>query len=181
MRSAGRLWMKLSDWRVEGTFPDLPRVVVAIAPHSSNWDFVNVVALVFALGLRVSFIGKHTLFLGPLGGFMRWVGGVPVDRRRPEDAAGAAAQRMRETDGMWLGMTPEGTRRAGSAYKSGFYRIAAAADVPVLPVFLDYRRRVIGILPPVETDLPLDEGVARVRAQLLAHGCRRDARARPPS
>jgi 1-acyl-sn-glycerol-3-phosphate acyltransferase len=180
MRAIGRAWLGVAGWRVEGVLPDLPRVVVAVAPHSSNWDFVHAVAAVFALRLRVSFIGKHTLFRGPLGGFMRWVGGVPVDRERPDDLVAAAARQLGSADGMWLGMAPEGTRRAGAAFKSGFYRIAAAAGVPVLPVFIDYRRRVIGLLPPFAPDRPVDEGVAAIRAQLLAHGCRRDARAVPP-
>jgi 1-acyl-sn-glycerol-3-phosphate acyltransferase len=75
---------------------------------------------------------------------------------------------------MWLGIAPEGTRRAGAAFKSGFYRIARAAGVPILPVFIDHRRRVIGVLAALEPGEEIETGVARVRATLLAHGCRRD-------
>lgn len=178
LHRAGVAWLRFTGWRVEGELPDVARVVVAVAPHSSGWDFVHAVAAVFALRLRVSFIGKHTLFRGPLGGFMRWLGGEPVDRSNPEGLADDVARRMRAAPSMWLGLAPEGTRAAGAPFKSGFYRIAAAAGVPILPVFIDYRRRRIGVLPTVTPDAPVDAGVARVRELLLAHGVRCDEAAR---
>jgi 1-acyl-sn-glycerol-3-phosphate acyltransferase len=171
----GQSWLALAGWRIEGDLPDVPRVVVAVAPHSSNWDFVHALAAVFALRLRVAFIGKHTLFAGLLGRFMHWVGGLPVNRGRPEGIADEVAHALRAADAMWLGVAPEGTRAAGAAFKSGFYRIALAAQVPILPVFIDYRRKVIGILPPLLPREPVDEGVAVVRTLLLGHGCRREA------
>lgn len=173
LRRAGLAWLRHAGWRVEGEIPDLPRAVVAVAPHSSNWDFVHAVAAVFALGLRVSFIGKHTLFRGPLGRFMTWLGGIPVDRARPDGVVDAVRAHFARGDPLWFGVAPEGTRRLGAPFKSGFYRIAQAAAVPIVPVFLDYRRRVIGVLPPREAHLPVDEGVAVIRDLLLANGQRR--------
>ncbi|RPH60411.1 MAG: acyltransferase, partial [Burkholderiales bacterium] len=157
----------------EGKLPDLARAVVAVAPHSSNWDFVHAVAAVFALGLRVSFIGKHTLFRGPLGRFLTWLGGIPVDRARPDGVGEAVQAHFAGGGPLWFGVAPEGTRRIGAPFKSGFYRVAKAAAVPIVPVYFDYRRRVIGILSPHAAHLPVDEGVAAIRAQLLAHGHRR--------
>jgi 1-acyl-sn-glycerol-3-phosphate acyltransferase len=170
------LWLlRRLDWRVEGDLPDQPRLVVAIAPHSSNWDFVIGAALMVVFGLRVSFVAKHTLFWWPLGSLMRWLGGIPVDRARPEGLAETLAAEYRRRDRLWLAITPEGTRRAGARFKSGFYRIARAAGVPILPVYFNYRRRVLGFLPPLPPQTRIEEGVAAVRALLLALGERRDA------
>lgn len=173
LRNAGLAWLRTSGWRIEGEIPDLGRAVVAVAPHSSNWDFVHAVAAVFALGLRVSFIGKHTLFRGPLGRFMAWLGGIPVDRARPDGVVEAVLARFAAGGPLWFGVAPEGTRREGAPFKSGFYRVAQAASVPIVPVYLDYRRRVIGILAPCAPTLPAEEGVAMIRERLLAHGARR--------
>lgn len=173
LRRAGLAWLRCTGWRVEGEIPDLARAVVAVAPHSSNWDFVHAIAVVFAIGLRVSFIGKHTLFRGPLGRFMAWLGGIPVNRARPDGVAEAVQARFSRGDPLWFGVAPEGTRRQGAPFKTGFYRVAKAAGVPIVPVYFDYQRRVIGILPPSAAHLPVDEGVAAMRDLLLAHGKRR--------
>ena len=173
LHRAGLAWLRCSGWRIEGDIPDLARAVVAVAPHSSNWDFVHAIAAVFVLGLRVSFIGKHTLFRGPFGAIMTWLGGIPVDRARPDGVIEAVAQRFARGEPLWFGVAPEGTRRHGAPFKSGFYRVAQTAGVPIVPVYLDYRRRVIGILPPRAALLPVDEGVAAIRQLLLTRGRRR--------
>ncbi len=173
LRQLGLAWLQLSGWRIEGEIPDFDRAVVAVAPHSSNWDFIHAVAAVFSLGLRVSFIGKHTLFRGPFGRFLTWLGGMPVDRTRPDGVVDAVQASFGGGRPLWFGVAPEGTRRAGAPFKSGFYRVARAAGVPIVPVYLDYHRRVIGILAPCVPSLPVDEGVAQIREQLLAHGRRR--------
>lgn len=170
----GRAWLRLTGWRVEGQMPDLAITVVPVAPHSSNWDFVHAIAVVFALRLRVSFIGKHTLFLGPMGTVMRWLGGIPIDRSKPAGFAQDIAAQLRASRGTWLGVAPEGTRRAGQKFKTGFYRIAEEAGVPLTPVYIDYRRRRIGFLPPVSTTQDVDAGVGQIRQVLHEHGVRRD-------
>lgn len=117
LHRAGRAWLRCSGWRIEGDIPDLARVVVAVAPHSSNWDFVHAIAAVFVLGLRVSFIGKHTLFRGPFGPILTWLGGIPVDRAaaltassKPSRNASRAANRCGSAS------PPKG--RAGTARRS---------------------------------------------------------------
>lgn len=173
LRGLGRFVHARMGWRTEGELPDCPRLVVALAPHSSYWDFIVGAALVFILGLRVAFIGKHTLFRWPLGGFMRWLGGIPVDRSRPDGFADSMIEAFSRREKLWLAIAPEGTRTDGAEFKSGFYRIARAAGVPILPVYFNYERRVLGFLPLVE---PVDEppaGVAQVRALLERHGARK--------
>lgn len=173
LRPLGRWILRRMDWRTEGTFPDQPKLVIAIAPHSSVWDFIIGAAFLYVLGLRVAFIAKHTLFRWPLGGFMRWLGGIPVNRAQPEDLAGVMTATFGKREQLWLAITPEGTRTEGARFKSGFYRIARAAGVPILPVYFNYRRRVTGFLPLMQPGDDIAAGVAQVRELLQQHGARR--------
>lgn len=173
LAALGRWILRRMGWRTEGDFPDHPKLVVAIAPHSSNWDFIIGAAFLYVLGLRVAFIAKHTLFRWPLGGFMRWLGGIPVNRTQPQDLSDVMAAAFGKHDQLWLAITPEGTRTEGARFKSGFYRIALAAGVPILPVYFNYRRRVTGFLPLIAPDDDVAEGVEQVRRLLHEHGARR--------
>lgn len=143
----GRGILTVLGWKVEGGLPDLPRFVVIAAPHSSNWDFVLGIALVFALRLDARFLGKDTLFRGPLGVLMRWLGGIPVDRTSPEGVVDQVAARFRSEPGLVLGIAPEGTRRPVDRWKSGFYRIAVRAGVPIVPGVFDNGARTMRLLP----------------------------------
>ena len=173
LSALGRAWLRLAGWRIEGEFPNITRCVLALAPHSSNWDFVHGVAVVFALGLRVSFVGKHTLFRGPLGRFMRWVGGLPVDRSRPHGLVEGIAAAFASPQALWFAITPEGTRTRVPRFKTGFYRIALAAGVPIFPVAFNYRRRALVLLPPVAPREAVEEGVADMERLFAQHGARR--------
>ena len=149
-RPLGRLMLRLSGWRVEGAFPDVGQCVLIVAPHTSNWDFVFGLAAKWALGLRVRFIGKHTLFNGPFGAFMRWVGGIPVDRSKPGNILDVVVAEFGREPRLYLAIAPEGTRRRVERWKSGFHRVARGAGVPIVPVAFDWGRRVIAILPLFE-------------------------------
>lgn len=175
MRKLGTATLRWAGWTLEGEFPDLPRVVIAIAPHSTNWDFIYGASAVFALGLRIAFIAKHSLFWGPMGRFIRWLGGIAIDRSHPEGFAEDMVKIFERHEKLWLGITPEGTRTYGVAYKSGFYRIAKAANVPIFPVYFNYQRKVIGLLPPVWPDMDVAEGVEAIRKMLDHHGSRKPA------
>lgn len=172
LRRLGRRVLAWMHWRAEGHFPDSPRLVVVIAPHSSIRDFVIGAAVLYVLGLRVAFIAKHTLFRWPLGGFMRWLGGIAVNRAQPENIVETMTAAFSREEKLWLVITPEGTRREGARFKSGFYRIARAAGVPILPVYFNYRRRVIGFLPLLQPVAGVESGVTQVRELLLRHGAR---------
>jgi len=134
-------------WRIEGGRPDIDRYVLIAAPHTSNWDFIWLIAMAMALDMKVSWLGKHTLFRGPAGYFMRKLGGIPVIR----DSAGGYVQRVAErfdnATELVLVIPAEGTRRRVENWRSGFYHIARSADVPVVLSFLDFKRRCGGIGP----------------------------------
>jgi len=142
LRILGRAVLAGLGWRVEGELPDVSRCVIIVAPHTSNWDFVIGLATVLALDLGVTWLGKHQIFRGPLGALWRRVGGVPVDRSAPDGVVEQAA-RVLVSRSTFLGIAPEGTRRKVERWKSGFWRIARAAQVPIFPVALDYRRRAV--------------------------------------
>ena len=119
------------------------------------------IAAVFALGLRVRFLAKHTLFHPPLGWLMRWLGATSVVRESPQGAVAQAVAMIEAERAVVLGLAPEGTRTRGTPWRSGFYHIAHAARVPILPAAFDGARRAIRLFPPFETsgdyerDLPL--------------------------
>ena len=139
----GRFMMGIRGWRVEGCVPDIPRMVLIVAPHTSNWDFLTGLWVKLAMRMGARFVGKHTLFRWPLGFVMRWLGGVPVDRDAAAGFAEETVRALKESERMTLVIAPEGTRRSTDRWKSSFYRIATAAGVPILPAAFDYPRKTI--------------------------------------
>jgi 1-acyl-sn-glycerol-3-phosphate acyltransferase len=164
-QALGRAALRVAGWRIVGALPaDEPKYVVVVAPHTSNWDFFVGLAAEFAVGLRAHWLGKHTLFRWPLGPVLRRLGGEPVHRDAPEGAVGAAVARFDARAHYVLGLSPEGTRRRVPRWRSGFYRIARGADVPVVPVWFDYARREVGIGAPVRLGPDERTETARLRA-----------------
>src|SRR5262249_44128216 len=119
---------------------------------------------VFALSLRADWVGKHTLFKGAAGPWMRWLGGIPVDRAHAETAVAQLVQEFRGRDRLYLAIAPEGTRRHVGEWKSGFHRLARAANVRMVPVAFDYQRRAIRLLPPVRPTADYVADLAALRA-----------------
>lgn len=160
-RALGRLMLRLMGWRMVGSLPDLPKFVIIAAPHTTNWDFIRGISLVFALSLDAKWIGKRELFRGPLAPLFRWLGGVPVDRQSPQGAVEDAAAAFRTRETMILAIAPEGTRKAVARWKTGFHRIAAQAGVPIVCGFFDNRRRLLGFGPVVHPSADLAADLAR--------------------
>lgn len=140
---AGRCLMRIAGWRFDGTLPNEPRLLFVVAPHTSNWDFAVGVAGMFALGLRATFLGKDSLFRWPLGPLMRWLGGFPVDRSTSHNVVEQTVMHIRRTDRIALALSPEGTRRKLGDWRTGFHYVARGADIPIVPVALDYSIRTI--------------------------------------
>jgi len=146
-----RTALRLAGWTLR--FEGLPakQGVLIVYPHTSNWDFVVGIFAKWAIGIPVTFWGKDTLFKLPLfGAWLRWLGGVPVDRHAARGVVGQMGDELiqaREQDRfLWLALSPEGTRRLTPAWRSGFYHVACKARVPVGLVFLDYGRHEVGVL-----------------------------------
>jgi len=164
VRAFGRGLLRLLGWRVEGEMPNLPKFVAAVAPHTSNWDFVVGAAAMFALDLKIEFIGKHTLFRGPLAPVMRWMGGIPVDRSSAHGVVGEAVAAFARVDRRILAIAPQGTRRPVPRFKTGFLHIARGAGVPVMLAAFDYDARVIRFGPTLQIGADIEAERARIEA-----------------
>ncbi|TIX49281.1 acyltransferase [Alteraurantiacibacter aquimixticola] len=141
---------KVRGWRVEGhPVPEGRRCVFVAVPHTSNWDFIVFMGIANGVGMTPAFMGKHTLFKWPMGGFMREMGGVPVDRSAPGGIAGQMVEEFGKREEFMLVIAPEGTRSTTSRWKTGFYRIAMEAGVPLVCGFSDNARKVAGLGPAV--------------------------------
>jgi 1-acyl-sn-glycerol-3-phosphate acyltransferase len=142
-----RGWLRLTGWAPEGERPAAARFVLIAAPHTSNWDLVYLLALAEVYALRVSWMGKHTLFRPPFGALFRALGGIPIRRDERADRVGAMAKEFAEHERFALVVPSEATRGWAPYWKSGFYHIARRAEVPIVMGFLDYRRRRGGFGP----------------------------------
>lgn len=176
-RWLGRCVLQLGGWRVEGRFPDLPRLVLIGAPHSSNWDGVWGLGAKLALGLDVSILGKDSLFRIPLLGLvLRRMGIIPVDRSAAHGLVEQTVSLFQQRAQLWYGLAPEGTRKQVTRWKTGFWKIAKGAGVPVLPTYFHYGRRVVGVGPLFHLSDDMDADISRIRAwyQTVSQGRNRD-------
>lgn len=144
-----RWFLSLLGWRV--LFDGVPgnKGVIAVYPHTSNWDFPLGILTKWAVGIPIRFWGKDSLFKVPLfGRWMRYVGGIPVDRTSKHGLIPSTVAQMQATpkEGLfWLALAPEGTRKKIPGWRSGFYRVAVEAGVPLCIAYFDYPRRVVGV------------------------------------
>ena len=139
--------MKVTKWTVVGERPpNMKKFVAVVAPHTSNWDAVIVLMTSFALKLDAHWMAKHTLFRFPFGGFMRWLGAVPVHRSKSGDITDAIARQFAESESMVIGISPEGTRSEVTQWRSGFWNIAQKAHVPIVLFFIDGEHKRCGFL-----------------------------------
>jgi len=163
-RWLGRSILRLGGWRMVGAFPDVPKLVLVGAPHSSNWDGVWGFAAKLALGLDIRILGKRELFWWPLGALLRRLGVIAVDRTAAHGVVEQLAALFARSDRFWFGLAPEGTRKPVERWKAGFWKIARAADVPVLPAYFHYPDKVIGIGPLFHLSDDMTADMARIRA-----------------
>jgi 1-acyl-sn-glycerol-3-phosphate acyltransferase len=140
-----RIIMRLFGWRVDGKLPDLPKFVLIGAPHTSNWDFILFLGIIFTLRADVRFMGKAELFRFPIGWFFRYCGGIPVDRKRASGLVDQMVEALNKSDRFILTIAPEGTRYQVTEWKRGFYHIAKNAGVPIVIVVLDGKNKTVRI------------------------------------
>lgn len=163
-RTLAHRLLGFGGWRVEGGLPDEPRFVLIVAPHTSNWDFLIGLLAMLALGLRANWLGKHTIFRFPVGPVLRWFGGEPINRDAVQGTVDVAIERFQARNQWVLALSPEGTRKRVPQWKTGFLRIAVGAGVPIVPVWIDYRRRVLGLGRPLWPSGDQDADMTALRA-----------------
>ena len=161
----GSAIFKLIGWKLEGNLPNRSKLVLVALPHSSNFDFILALSVIWGWGLKLNYMGKHTLFKFPHGFFFRAVGGIPVDRRSPQGLIEKMAGEFNSRSSLMLGIAPEGTRNSDGTLKAGFARIAIAASAPVLPIIVNYKTKTL-TLGTLITDLSSVESIiAAVKEQ----------------
>jgi 1-acyl-sn-glycerol-3-phosphate acyltransferase len=158
-------WLALGGWTVMGDWPDEPKAVILAAPHTSNWDGVNMLATAGYFRIKLAWMGKESLTKGPFGGLVRWTGCIPVNRSAANGVVRSMTEAFAARDQLLLAISPEGTRSLTREWKRGFYHIAISAQVPIILSVMDYGTRTIrisGVFHPTgdyEADL----------AQMLVH------------
>ncbi|QPZ39588.1 1-acyl-sn-glycerol-3-phosphate acyltransferase [Paramicrobacterium chengjingii] len=163
-RHFSRVFWGLSRWKLTGEqAPNRPTVLIG-APHTSNWDFVLMLAIAWRLGIDVRWLGKKTLFSGWRGPIMRRLGGISVDRNDPGRVVSDVVRQVQSGDVFGLVVTPDGTRGAHTTWKSGFYRIARETGMPVTLGFVDRTTMTTGLGPTFELTGNVTQDMDRIRA-----------------
>ena len=157
----GSWLMKTAGWRTVGEIPNISQAVVLALPHTSNVDGVYAIPSLFALDLKISIMGKHTLFKVPVfAQLLNWIGVIPINRSDKGSVLQSSIDKFKSGEPLFLGLAPEGTREYTESWKTGFYYLAVGAGVPILPVALDYNTkevRFLSLVHPtgdIEADLP---------------------------
>lgn len=179
-QSIGRAVLRLGGWAFEGAVPTARRYVLIAAPHTSNWDFVYMMAMSWVTGIRLSWMGKASLFVFPFGPVFRRLGGIPIRRDRRTSVVDQCAKRFGESADLVLAVPAEGTRGHAKSWRSGFYHIARAADVPVVLGYLDYARRRGGLGPELRPSGDVRADMDFVRAFYADKAGRHPERFTPP-
>ncbi|WP_374588972.1 lysophospholipid acyltransferase family protein [Novosphingobium sp.] len=157
---------RAKGWKLEGALPDARKFVIAGAPHTSNWDFVFFTGATHEMGIKPSFMGKHTLFRWPMKRFMEDMGGIPVDRRSRANYVEQVAAEFTRRDELALVVAAEGSRTTDGTWKSGFYHIAQAAGVPIVPTWVCNATMRLGFGPALWPSGDYAADLARIAAYL---------------
>ncbi|MDX1802995.1 MAG: lysophospholipid acyltransferase family protein [Alcanivorax sp.] len=142
-RAIGRGFLALFGWRLADPFPALPKAVIIGGPHTSNWDGIFTLAAMMQLGLDGHVMIKDSAFKGPMGPLLRWLGAIAVDRNKAGGVVEQTVAQFQARDRLMMVVAPEGTRGGAAQWKTGFYRIAHQAGVPILLATADYRKKEI--------------------------------------
>lgn len=137
----GRTALHLWGWKIVGGAPDAKKFIIVGAPHTSNWDFPLTMLSIYAFGLKISWMGKDSLFKPPLGWIMKSLGGIAIKRDKQYGVVEQMAERFRNADTLVVAVAASGTRKKVEHWKSGFYWIAHAAQVPIVCGAVDYAKK----------------------------------------
>ncbi|RUO29139.1 lysophospholipid acyltransferase family protein [Aliidiomarina sanyensis] len=154
----------LGGWTIHGELPDIPKAIIPVAPHTSNWDFFVGLCVKLALGLRVSFLGKHSIFVFPIRGLLTWLGGIPVKRDSAHGVVGQMVDEFAQREQLVLVIAPEGTRSKVKEWKKGFLHIALGANVPLVPVSFCFKTRRINIADPIWPKEDVEQTLSEIKA-----------------
>ncbi len=157
-KKIARSILGIFGWRTDVILPLPNKYVLIGAPHTSSWDFIVMLLLMASEGIPIHWMGKDSLFRGPLGVFFRAIGAIPVNRRERTNLVEQIAAKFDEYEDLVIGLSPEGTRKKAEYWRTGFYYIALKADVPIVMAYMDFQDKECGLGPTlhptgdIETD-----------------------------
>ncbi len=154
----------LFGWHLDKNIPEEDKIIIIGAPHTSNWDFPLTLLALSALGLKFSWIGKHTLFKWPFGTFFKTIGGIPVNRKVRNGLINEMVKAFAVRDQLTLTIAPEGTRSKQDHWKGGFYHIAVKANIKICFGFIDYPTKTIGLGPTLLPSRDIDRDFKQIKA-----------------
>lgn len=162
--------MHLLGWRVDGKLPNIPKFILIGAPHTSNWDFLLFLGVIFRLKADVRYMGKAELFRGPFGWFFYWCGGIPVDRKKSTGLVEQMVEVCNKSEKFILTIAPEGTRYGVKEWKRGFYHIAKGAGIPLVMAKVDSKKKamLVGEIFHLTDDIEADMQAIQDRFKGLA-------------
>lgn len=157
-QSLGRWMLRMLGWKIEGEFPNVSKAVMVAAPHTSNWDGVITLGVVLSMKLHLHWMGKDSMFSWPFKRLLLWTGGIPVNRKVGGGLVQTTVNKFAAHSKYLVLISPEGTRSATREWKTGFYKIAQAANIPIVLCYIDFARKVVGFGPLVtpSEDTPAD-------------------------
>jgi len=159
-------FLKITGWKIEGKLPpDAEKSVLIAAPHTSNWDLPYTLMVAFSLRLTVYWMGKEQIFKPPFRGLMMWLGGLPVQREKSNNLVAASVEAIKTATGpLQLIVPPEGTRSKTRYWKTGFYHIAAGAQVPIVMAYMDYKKKISGLGPLMQPSGDIEADMLKIKA-----------------
>ncbi|MCZ6579712.1 MAG: lysophospholipid acyltransferase family protein [Gammaproteobacteria bacterium] len=158
------LGLRLAGWKLKGRPPRARKYVIIAYPHTSNWDFPLGLSACIIYRIKVYWLGKDSLFKGPAGPIMKWLGGIPIDRSKAQDFIKQVIETFDQSEQMVIAVAPEGTRSAVKKWKTGFYHIASGANVPIVPGYLDYAKKEVGFLESFYPGGDIDKDIPAIKA-----------------
>ena len=158
-------FLRITGWRIVGEVPNVPKLIVIGAPHTSYWDFWLAMMIVFSLGIRVEIMGKETLFkYRPLAALFYWAGVFPVKRNTANGMVETVAELMNGRKQMFLALSPEGTRQKVAQWHTGFYHIARKTNLDILPLQLDFGQKTVFIHPPFSPTGQIEPDMQKIKS-----------------
>ncbi|TDJ32313.1 MAG: acyltransferase [Gammaproteobacteria bacterium] len=155
--------LKLTGWTSTGQVPDLDKAIFIAAPHTTNWDAFWLIVYKVSMDVKLRFLAKHTLFWWPLGSLLSWFGAMPLDRGSASSTVQQMVDAFEKEDHLFLALAPEGTRKWKPYWKTGFYQISLAANVPIVFAYIDYSSKKMGIGPALIPGGDIDQDMAVIR------------------
>ena len=161
--SIGNFVIKTLGWKVVGQLPEQKKFILAVAPHTSNWDFIVGFSVMLAIDLRTHFMGKASIFVWPFKRLLTRMGGIPIYRDKAYGVVQQMVEHCQNSDEFVLGLAPEGTRSKTKEWKSGFIHIAHQANIPIVPVSLHFDTKEVKFHPPMDISADTEGELQRVK------------------